>query len=178
MPPQIALLRGINIRARNRISMAELRNSLSEAGFHDARTYVQSGNVVMSSDLPPERLARELEQLIAKRFSLDIRVVVRTRAELAKVVGRNPLGDVADDPKRYQVTFLSGKLGRDVIDRLKQAAAPSERYELIGLEVYAWHPDGVARSKLWSTLAGQGLGVAATSRNWTTVEKLLALADE
>ena len=177
MARQIALLRGINIRARNRISMPELRQSLSDAGFDDARTYLQSGNVVLSSDLAPERLAREFEQLIAKRFSLDIRVVVRTRDELATVVKRNPLGDIADNPKRHQVTFLSGKLSRDVIDRLRKAAAPSERFEVIGLQVYAWHPDGVARSKLWAALAGQGLGVTATSRNWTTVGKLLEVAD-
>ena len=46
-----------------------------------------------------------------------------------------------------------------------------------GREVYAWHPQDVARSKLWAKLAGQGLGVTATSRNWTTVEALLELAD-
>jgi uncharacterized protein (DUF1697 family) len=45
-----------------------------------------------------------------------------------------------------------------------------------GREVYAWHPQTIARSKLWSKLAGQGLGVTATSRNWTTVEALLELA--
>src|SRR5690348_15926441 len=177
MPRQIALLRGINIRARNRISMSELRHSLSEAGFHDAQTYVQSGNVVMSSDLPPARLARELERLIAKRFSLEIRVVVRTRDELAKVVKRNPLGDVVDDPKRYQVSFLSDKPGRAMVERLNEVAAPTERFEVVGREVYAWHPDGVARSKLWALLAGKGLGVTATARNWTTVTQVLVLAD-
>ena len=176
MPPQIALLRGINIRARNRISMPELRDSLSEVGFHDARTYVQSGNVIMSSDLPPERLARELEQLIAKRFSLDIHVVVRTRAELAKVVRRNPLGDVADDPKRYQVSFLSAKPSAAVLRKLEEAAAEKERVVLVGKEIYAWHPEGVGRSRLWTLLAGRGLGVTATARNWTTVTKLLELA--
>jgi uncharacterized protein (DUF1697 family) len=36
----------------------------------------------------------------------------------------------------------------------------------------------VARSKLWNGLAGKGLGVSATARNWRTVTTLLAMADE
>jgi len=64
------------------------------------------------------------------------------------------------------------------VKELEQAAAPDEHVVVAGREVYAWHPAGVARSKLWSKLAGQGLGVTATSRNWTTVEALLELASD
>ena len=91
---------------------------------------------------------------------------------------RNPLGKVATDPKRYQVSFLSAKLPAKVVRELEAVAAPSERLVASGREVYAWHPDGVARSKLWAKLAGKDLGVTATSRNWTTVETLLELAAE
>jgi uncharacterized protein (DUF1697 family) len=63
------------------------------------------------------------------------------------------------------------------VRELEQSAAADERVVVSGREVYAWHPKTVARSKLWAKLAGQGLGVTATSRNWTTVEALLELAD-
>ena len=63
-------------------------------------------------------------------------------------------------------------------EKLEAAAAPSERFVVAGREVYAWHPEGIARSKLWALLAGRGLGVTATARNWTTVTNLRALADE
>src|SRR4029077_7333748 len=106
---QIVLLRGINLGARNRIAMPELRRLLASAGFADVRTYVQSGNVVLSSDLPPERLARECERQIASGFGFDVEIVVRTRDELAEIVRLNPLRTVADDPKRYQVSFLSAE---------------------------------------------------------------------
>jgi uncharacterized protein (DUF1697 family) len=176
MTRQVVLLRGINIGPTNRIRMPELRAALEGAGFEEVVTYVQSGNVVLESGLSAARLAREVEGLVAERFSLEIPVVVRTRAQLAKVVERNPLGSVATDPKRYQVSFLAGKLGRDVVRKLESVAAPQERFVVSGLEVYAWHPAGVARSKLWALLAGRGLGVTATARNWTTVTKLLELA--
>ncbi len=177
-PVQIALLRGINLGPRNRIAMPALRDALAGAGFDGVRTYLQSGNVVLSSGLSSSKLADKCSRLIKKQFGLDIDVVVRTHAQLAKVVELDPLGDVASNPKRYQVSFLDGKLSRETVKKLETAAMESERFLVRGREVYAWHPAGVARSKLWALLAGRGLGVTATSRNWTTVTKLLELAED
>jgi len=173
----IVLLRGINLGSRNRIAMPALREALEEAGFEDVRTYLQSGNVVLTSKDSRQKVALACERLIARKFKLEIAVVVRTRSALAKVVERNPLADVAKNPKRYQVSFLEGKPSAATLKKLEAAAAPSERVVHVGSEIYAWHPEGVARSKLWTLLAGPGLGVTATSRNWTTVTKLLELAD-
>jgi uncharacterized protein (DUF1697 family) len=174
----IVLLRGINIGARNRVSMPELRTALEEAGFEDVQTYVQSGNVVLESRAKPESVRQKVEKLIAERFGLEIAVVARTRAELAAIVKRNPLGRVAKDPKRHQVTFLSAKLDREVVKRLESLPVSGEKVAVNGREVYAWHPAGVARSRLWNELAGKRLGVTATSRNWSTVEALLAMASD
>ena len=177
-PVQIALLRGINLGPRNRIAMPALRDALADAGFDGVRTYLQSGNVVLSSGLSSSKLADKCSRLIKKQFGLDIDVVVRTHTQLAKVVELDPLGDVASNPKRYQVSFLDGKLSRETVKKLETSAVESERFLVRGREVYAWHPAGVARSKLWALLAGRGLGVTATSRNWTTVTKLLELAED
>jgi uncharacterized protein (DUF1697 family) len=84
---------------------------------------------------------------------------------------------VASEPRRYQVTFLSAVPDPAVVEELAGSAAAGERVVAVGREIYAWHPDGVARSRLWARLAGTGLGVTATSRSWNTVRKLLALAD-
>jgi uncharacterized protein (DUF1697 family) len=157
--------------------MPKLRSALEDAGFEDVATYVQSGNVVLSSGDSAAKVARAVEQLIKKEFGLEIPVVVRTRAQLAQVVKRNPLGRVANDPKRYQVSFLEKQPSAAVVRKLEGLAAPSERIAAHGRELYAWHPEGVARSKLWAALAGKGLGVTATARNWTTVTRLLELAD-
>ncbi len=178
MTRQIALLRGINLGATNRIGMPALRDALGAAGLDDVRTYVQSGNVVLESDLEPEAVADKCRKVIAETFSLDIPVVARTRDELAEVVERNPLGEVANNPKRYQVCFLADSLEPAVLEKLEGAAAEHERVVAIGRELYTWHPEGVARSKLWSRVAAPSLGVVSTSRNWTTVTTLLAMADE
>lgn len=174
---QVLLLRGINIGKR-RVPMPALRELLTEAGYQDVQTYVQSGNVVLSSTASPRKLERESAKLISERFGFEIPVVVRTRKELAAVVKANPLGDVADNLKRYQVCFLSGKLDQKTADRLRELVVAPEALAIQGREVYAWHPEGVARSKLWNTLAGKSLGATATARNWTTVETLLAMAEQ
>ncbi len=158
--------------------MPELRELLTAAGYEEVRTYLQSGNVILSCTRRPKRLAQEIHELIGEGFGLQIPVVVRTRDELAEIVGLNPLGKVVTDPKRYQVSFLDSELDQSTIDELAELAAGSERFTAVGRELYAWHPDGVARSKLWNKLAGAGLGVTATARNWITVTSLLAMADE
>ncbi|MGN6169257.1 MAG: DUF1697 domain-containing protein, partial [Solirubrobacteraceae bacterium] len=174
---QIVILRGINLGPRNRIAMPALREQLGNAGLEDPRTYLQSGNVVLSSDLAPEQLAGECKRVIAESFGLDIDVLARSRDELAEIVARNPLAKIAVNPTRYQVTFLSHELGQQEVQKLASLATGGERLVSSGRELYAWHPAGVARSRLWARLGGQGLGVSATSRNWTTVEALLELAD-
>ena len=114
--------------------------------------------------------------MITDSFRLEIAVVVRTAADLARIIKTNPLAKVATNPKRYQVTFLESKLPAETARELEELAAHGEQVVAHGKEVYAWTPDGIARSKLWAKLGGKGLGVTATSRNWTTVEALRDLA--
>jgi uncharacterized protein (DUF1697 family) len=172
----ILLLRGINLGPHKRVPMPELRALLSEAGFSDVRTYVASGNVVLSGSGSASKVAAKAEGLIAERFGFDVDVIARTGDELAEVVARNPLADVAVNPKRYQVSFLDAELAPDVLERIAALRAEPERMVAIGRELYAWHPDGIGRSKLGSKLAGKGLGVRATARNWTTVCALHEMA--
>jgi uncharacterized protein (DUF1697 family) len=155
--------------------MPALRDALAAEGFGGVRTYVQSGNVLLSSEDSPGELGRRVAGLIADQFDLDIAVAVRTRDELAQVVQRNPLGEVAVNPKRYQVTFLERELDEATLEKLEGLKLVDEEFVAIERELYAWHPEGVARSKLWPALAKQK---GATARNWTTVTQLLAMADQ
>jgi uncharacterized protein (DUF1697 family) len=175
---QIVLLRGVNVGGRNRVAMQALREALEQAGVKRVRSYLQSGNVVVESGASAAELARQCEAVIAERFALQVAVVVRTRDELAEVVRHDPLGKLADDPKLYQVSFCSTEPDGDAVHKAAERAAGGERLVVHGREIYAWFPDGVGRSRLAAQLGRQNLAATVTARNWTTVVKLLALADE
>ena len=172
------LLRGVNVGGRNKLAMPALRSALQAAGMGEAKTYVQSGNVVLDSPAKPDALAKQVQDLIAAEFGLDVGVVVRTRAQLAKVVAHDPLRDVADREKLYQVTFCAEKPDAAAVAKAAERASEGERLIAHGREIYAWFPDGVGRSKLAAQLGKQSLGAVATARNWTTVNRLLAMAGE
>jgi len=178
MPRQIALLRGVNLGPRNRVKMADLRALLAEMGLDDVRTHLQSGNAVFTSRAKPAALERDIAQRLAADLGVEAPVVVRTRDELAAVVARDPFAGVADDPKRYQVSFLSAEPDPEVVAELSAVDVAPERVVFDGREVYAWHADGIQRSPLARLLTDRRLGVVATARNWNTVTALLALADD
>jgi len=181
MPVSIVLLRGINIGPNNRIAMPALRAALADAGFKNPRTYVQSGNIAVGTDLAGSELTDGVVRLITERFGLAVPAVVRSGRELARVVAENPFPEqAAQEPKRLQVSFVEGSLRDDLQAVLEELAAPTERVAVRDRHIYAWHPEGVARSKLWAKLGakgGLGRDVTVTSRNWTTVLALLEMAN-
>lgn len=175
MTASVVLLRGINLGPANRIAMAALRAALVEAGFERVRTHVQSGNIVLDTDRSSEDLTAAVSALLAEQFGLHVAVVVRTASELAQVVAGNPFPDeAASNPKALQVTFRSEAVTDEDLAALEARAAPTERVAARGREIYSWHPDGIARSKL--ALAITPKYAEATARNWTTVTTLLEMA--
>ncbi|MBA2476644.1 MAG: DUF1697 domain-containing protein [Actinobacteria bacterium] len=179
MARQIALLRGINVGGHKKVQMARLRELMERLGYRDVRTYVQSGNVVFTGpDRPTAEVADELEGQLAATFGFDVSVVVRSRDELADVVRANPLREVATEPSRHLVLFLAGPVDPERIAGLGADDFEPEAFHVRGREVFLWAPGGVRDSRVAKALCEQRLGVTATARNWRTVERLLALADE
>ena len=174
---QVALLRGINLGSRQRVAMGDLRSLLESLGHEDVRILGRTGNVVLRASQAPEAVGRELERRLAADLGVETPVLMRTRDELAGVIAHNPLGAVATDPKRHQVTFLAAEPPAAVLAALEAADYAPERVAIAGREIHAWHPDGIGRSPLARRLTDARLRVTATARNWTTVTDLLALAD-
>jgi uncharacterized protein (DUF1697 family) len=167
-----AFLQGVNLAGNRRVPMGELRERLESLGYEDVGTYLASGNVVLSSSAAPAKLERDLTRQISEWLGVEIPVLVRTQAELAAIVERDPLGAVVDNPARYQVSFLSEEPAAAVRRGLEEVDVEPERVVVRGREIYAWHPNGVGRSKLAALLTAKKLGLVVTARNWNTVTKL------
>jgi uncharacterized protein (DUF1697 family) len=175
----VALLRGINVGGHRKVPMARLREVLEAAGFEDVRTYVQSGNVVLTAPpRSPADVGREIEAAIEEGFGFDVAVVVRTRDEIAALVAEDPLGEVADNPTYRVVVFLADALDRGRLADVDQDEFAPEAFALRDREIVMWAPNGQRDSRLVKTLTEKRTGVVGTARNWRTVEKLLAMADD
>jgi uncharacterized protein (DUF1697 family) len=169
---RVLLLRAINVGDR-RLAMPALRELLTHAGLRDVRTYLQSGNVVLSSDAPPERLAAQCRALISERAGFDVPVIVRTGEDLERVVAHDPFAGTATEPKYYWVTFFEAEPGDAALERLRALAVQGEQVVVDGREIYAWLPRGAGRSKLAAKLHVPLRELSGTARNWRTVTALL-----
>jgi uncharacterized protein (DUF1697 family) len=167
----VALLRGINLGAKRRVPMADLRALMGELGYEDVRTVLQSGNVVFTGAKGSAQA--KLEAALADRFGFEVDVVLRTVDELAAVVEHDPFGGEADDLKRYFVVFLPGKPDAARLAELEAEDWSPDRFAAHGSELYAWCPGGMQGSRLMKALGKPGIGATATFRNMSTVKKLL-----
>jgi uncharacterized protein (DUF1697 family) len=174
MTTYVALLRGINVGGHKQVSMANLRDLLARLGFPDARSLLQSGNLVFHSRVrataPVERL---LETEAAKRLGVQTDFFVRTAEEWKEIVARNPFRAEAErDPGHLIVMFLKSAPGREDIKALQAANQGREVVRCDGRQAYIVYPDGVGRSRLTNALIEKKLGTRGTGRNWNTVLKL------
>ena len=175
MPVLIALLRGVNVGGRAKVSMADLRTVATELGYDGVRTYIQSGNLLCTTSAAPARVARDLERGIAERCGVETGVMVRTRAQLAEVVDRSPYLARGEDPKHLHVVFTTGRARVPLADLERYAP---EEVQAVGSELHLLLPGGVGRSKLAADLAKASKGQPGTMRSWNTVTRLLAMAGE
>lgn len=166
MPPQIALLRGINLGTHNRVPMPELREHLSGLGYGDVRTLIASGNIVL--DAPARGLAKDLRAAIADRFGVDTPVIVRSAKQLAKVVDDNPFPGAGG--KALHVLFLEEKCPAAAAAALGEV----DGAVVAGREVYCHYGDAMIGSPLAKALA-KHLPKTGTDRNWNTVLRLLEM---
>ena len=179
MKTHLALLRGINVGGNRKLPMADLRAFVEELGFQEARTLLQSGNLVFRSDGQRDDPTLEtfLEAEAATRLGLNTAFILRTPAEWAEVITRNPFPEAAaNDPGRLLVMFFREPPTPDAIQALRAVATLSERIHPDGCQLYASFPAGIGDSKAATVLMSPRFSKHATGRNWNTVLKLGSMA--
>jgi uncharacterized protein (DUF1697 family) len=165
----IALLRAVNVGGTGKLPMAELRAMCESAGFHGARTYIASGNVVLRSALAEAQVKATLEESLARYAGKPVGVLVRTGAEMAAVMAANPFPQAA--PNRVVVIFLDNAPPTDTLATLSHRNG--EEVILGRRELYVHYGEGMADSKLKIPAAKSGTG-----RNMNTVARLAEMAIE
>lgn len=176
MTAYISLLWAVNVGGQT-LLMKELTAACESLGLGNVRTYIQSGNVLFEAPpADPAKLERQIEGKIAETFGLKIAVMVRTPEQLKDVIARNPFPEPYSG--RISVAFLSAAPSSPSLGKIDAVKDPAEQLILSGAEAFLYYPNGQGRSKMTTALIERCLGVAATVRNWRTVNKLLEMAGE
>ena len=178
MKTYITLFRGINVGGNNILPMRDLRTLLANMGAQSVKTYIQSGNAVFRHEgKSVSQLSSRIRATIKENHGFEPRVLLLDLLDMEKAIASNPFPEAESEPKTLHLYFLASvpqNLDLKMLDDLKQG---NEQFKLMDNVFYLHAPDGIGRSKLAERVE-KALGVAATARNWRTVCKVMAMAQE
>ncbi|HMB73226.1 MAG TPA: DUF1697 domain-containing protein [Gammaproteobacteria bacterium] len=175
----VALLRGINVGGRHKVPMAQLRAVCLNIGCADVRTYIQSGNLVVTVSVSAAELETKLESAIEREFGFVVPVIARSDSRWEHYVRMNPLIDDAQrDASRVLLVVSKLPPGRDAVARLRTVAAHEERIEQQSDAIWIYYASGIGRSKLTPSLLDRHVGSPVTARNWRTALRLEQIVRE
>jgi uncharacterized protein (DUF1697 family) len=163
---------------KNKVPMAQLRQVLSEHGFENVRTWIQSGNVILNSELTAKELEEQVRMLIKEHIGPDLAVVARTSDEIRQLIDGNPfVGEAHDIARVFYVSFQESPSEDKVQALLAQDFSP-EKLHIDGMAGYMYIPHTYGRGKLSNNFLERKLGVAATTRNFNTLSKVTQWSEE
>ena len=172
----VALLRGINVTGKNMIKMETLRATFESLGFEDVKSYINSGNIAFDTAKTDDaKLAKTIHDAIQKEFGFDISVMVRSMAEIKEVVEWDPFAGQFESHKDVHVFFLNDKLTREQEALLLAQGNENEIFAILGRHVACLLKIHITDSAVGKGFIDKKLKVAATGRNWRTVQKLAEL---
>lgn len=178
MPTFVVLLRGVNVGKARRVPMAELRALLVGLGYTRVVTLLNSGNAIFrATEGAPARHAAAIAAVLTAQLNMEVPVIVKSAAELAAIVAQNPIPVAAADHTRFLVAFVQEPTALPGLAALASLVAPPEQFALGAQAAYLLCAGGILASRAGAALLGKA-GRMATTRNWTTVLKLQALASE
>jgi uncharacterized protein (DUF1697 family) len=178
MPTFLALLRGVNVGKAKRVPMAEFRTLLAELGYTNVATLLNSGNAVFRATKgTPAKHATDIASAIESKLKIEVPVIVKSVKELSAIVSENTLAKGAQDHSRLVVAFVQDPKALAGLAAIEPLVAPSEEFLVGKSAAYLHCVTGILESKAGEALLGKA-GRAATTRNWATVLKLQALANE
>lgn len=175
----IALLRGINISGKNKISMPELKTTLSEKGFADVKTYLNSGNVIFSDkETDAVKLAESIRAIIFETFHLEIPVFVISQDELKGLLSKAPSWWGSDSKDIYDnlIFAIAPNSIETVAEKIGEPTEKIEKVQICGNAAF-WSFDRklYAKANWWKKTATSGIGEMITIRTANTLRKIVEM---
>ena len=177
MATYILLLRGVTPSGRNKIPMARFREVLEKAGFAHVRTYIQSGNALVESELPAHTVEKSVRDLIRTEIGPDLVVLARTGSQLEEAIEANPFTRGYDISRVFFVSFAEKPPAEKVRELLSLDLSP-EKLAFGENTAYMYIPGPYGRGRLSGNFLEKKLGVSATTRNFNTMNRLVTMSRE
>ena len=174
----IALLRGINVGKAKRVPMADLRALLTELGYTDVATLLNSGNAVFRATKGTQaKHAANIATAISEKLNVEVPVIVKSAKQLSAIVGENQLAEQATNHSHLLVVFAQDNATLSGLGAIESLVVLPEQF-LVGKNAAYLHcATGILGSKAGNALLGKA-GRSVTTRNWATILKLKALVGE
>lgn len=167
LPGYVALLRAVNVRGTGKLPMTVLAQMCEAVGFDKVNTYIASGNVIFQTGGSEDQVRSVMEDQLRTYAGKSVGIIVRTAAEIADTLARNPFVDAPGN--RVMTLFVDGALPADPLDGV--TGIKNEQVRLGKRELFVLYPDGMASSRLRIPSEKHG-----TARNMNTVTKLAEMA--
>jgi uncharacterized protein (DUF1697 family) len=169
----LLLFRGVG--GATQLPVAPLRAALTEAGFENVATYINSGNAVVRSTLGRAQVVQRVAELVAQRFDFNKEIFAVTLPEWSALIERNPFPEAVATPTLLHAALLAAEPAAASIAAVRSLAQGGEQFAVIGQVAYLHTPNGFGRCHMAERFT-RLIGVGNTARNWNTVLKLHTLA--
>jgi len=173
----ILLVRGVTPSGRNKLPMARFREVLEKAGFAHVRTYIQSGNALVDTDLPAQAVEKCVRDLIRTEVGPDLVVLARTGSQLEEAIEANPFTEGYDISRVFFVSFAKTPPA-DKVRELQALDLSPEKLAFGENTAYMYIPGMYGRGTLSGNFLEKKLGVSATMRNFNTMKRLVEMSRE
>lgn len=179
MKRYIALLRGINIGGKNKISMSELKKGFAELGFAEVATYLNSGNVIFSSAIEDKNaLSKEIKLMIKDRFDLDIPIFIILQEKLEELLDNAPDWWGNNSKEIYDnLIFIMPPLSYE--EFYDEIGNPKVEYEKVhnykNVVFWSFSRKDYQKTNWWSKTANTNVNHKITIRTANTVRKIVGM---
>ena len=177
----IVLLRGINISGKNKIAMSELKNVLESNNYSDVITYLNSGNVILTSSNSIEYIVDDIKTLIKKNFNLEIPVYAIEHLKLKDILEHNPNWWGTNNKEIYDnIIFVMPPISsKDVFESIGEPSKDIDKVkEYNNIIFWSFDLKNYKKSNWWKRTATETIKDQITIRTANTMKKILELCNK
>ena len=171
--------RGINVGGKLKINMSELKETLMNNAFNEVKTYINSGNLVLISELNKDELKRKIIELVFDKFGFHVEIIVHTAEEIKNLIENDPFSERTNlDNSKKCIVFTSSEIENGAFDKLKENLEIVEEFYIDSNAIYVYYENGQAKTKFTNNYIEKNLKTISTIRNWNTIEKVYDMMKE